>query len=149
MFGNGQTAFSSAADNSRPGPIPAPDSARGMTMSPVSDAKLTYGIWGIALGAGIAMTIGFGWGGWTTSGTTAKMAQEAVVANQASICVAQFMKSPNHATKVKEFQGTESYNRSDFIEKDGWDKMPGQDKADWGVSRACVAGIEALVKTGA
>jgi hypothetical protein len=118
-------------------------------MSLVTDAKLTYGIWGVALGAGIAMTIGFGWGGWTTSGTTAKMAQEAVVANQASICVAQFMKSPNHATKVKEFQGTESYNRSDFIEKDGWDRMPGQDKANWGVSSACVAGIEALIKTGA
>ena len=118
-------------------------------MSAVTDAKVTYGIWGMILGAGIAMTIGFGWGGWTTSGTTEKLAQQAVTANQASICVAQFMKSPNHATKVKELMGTESYNRSDIIERDGWDRMPGQDKANWGVSSACVAGIEALIKTGA
>ena len=118
-------------------------------MSAVTDAKVTYGIWGMVLGAGIAMTIGFGWGGWTTSGTTDKLAQQAVAANQASICVAQFMKSPNHATKVKELMGTESYNRSDIIERDGWDRMPGQDKANWGVSSACVAGIEALIKTGA
>jgi hypothetical protein len=118
-------------------------------MSLVTDAKVTYEGWGIVLGAGIAMTIGFGWGGWTTSGTTAKMTQEAVVANQASICVAQFMKSANHVTKVKEFNGTESYQRSDLIEKNGWDKMPGQDKASWGVSSACVTGIEALIKTGA
>ena len=118
-------------------------------MSAVTDAKVTYGIWGMVLGAGIAMTIGFGWGGWTTSGTTEKMTQEAVVASQVSICVAQFMKSPNHVTKVKEFTGTESYQRSDLIEKNGWDKMPGQDKASWGVSSACVEGIEALIKTGA
>jgi hypothetical protein len=120
-----------------------------MTMSPETDAKVTYGGWGFAVGAGVAMTIGFGWGGWTTSGTTAKMTQEAVVANQASICVAQFMKSANHAKKVKEFTGTETYQRSDLVEKNGWDKMPGQDTASWGVSSACVAGIEALIKTGA
>jgi hypothetical protein len=120
-----------------------------MTMSPETDAKVTYGFWGFAVGAGVAMTIGFGWGGWTTSSTTAKMTQEAVVASQTSICVAQFMKSPNHVAKVKEFTGTESYQRSDLIEKNGWDKMPGQDKANWGVSSACVTGIEALIKTGA
>ena len=31
-----------------------------------------------------------------------------------------------------------------FIEKGGWDKMPGQEKADYGVSRACVDGLELL-----
>ena len=118
-------------------------------MSPETDTKLTYGFWGFVAGAGVAMTIGFGWGGWTTSSTTAKLTQEAIVANQASICVAQFMASANHARKVKEFTGTESYQRSDLIEKNGWDRMPGQDKGSWGVSSACVTGIEALIKTGA
>jgi hypothetical protein len=41
-----------------------------MTMSPETDAKVRYGFWGFAVGAGVAMTIGFGWGGWTTSSTT-------------------------------------------------------------------------------
>jgi len=118
-------------------------------MTPETDAKVTYGFWGFAVGAGVAMTIGFGWGGWTTSGTTQKMNEEAVLTSRAAICVAQFMNSPNHKVKIKEFQGAESYQRSDFIEKGGWDKMPGQEKAAWGVSSACVAGLEALIKTGA
>ena len=118
-------------------------------MKPETDAKVTYGFWGFIVGAGIAMTIGFGWGGWTTSSTTQKMSDEAVLTSRAAICVAQFMNGPNHKMKIKEFQGTESYQRSDFIEKGGWDRMPGEEKAAWGVSSACVAGIEALIKTGA
>jgi hypothetical protein len=118
-------------------------------MTPEMDAKVTYGFWGFVFGAGIAITIGFVWGGWTTSGTTQKMNEEAVLTSRAAICVAQFMNGPNHQMKIKEFQGTESYQRSDFIEKGGWDKMPGQEKAAWGVSSACVAGLEARIKTGA
>ena len=118
-------------------------------MTPETDAKVTYGIWGLVFGAVIAMTIGFVWGGWTTSGTTQKMSEEAVLASRAAICVAQFMSAPNHKLKIKELQGAESYQRSDLIEKGGWDKMPGQEKAAWGVSGACVAGLESLIKTGA
>jgi hypothetical protein len=43
----------------------------------------------------------------------------------------------------------ESYSRAEIIEKGGWDKMPGQEKADWGVSTACVAGLETAIKPGA
>jgi hypothetical protein len=56
------------------------------------------------------------------------------------------MKDPNHAKKVKEFQAMETYNRSDLIETGGWDKMPGQDKATWGVASACAAGIDTALK---
>jgi len=118
-------------------------------MKPVTEAKVTYGFWGAVCGAVIAMVIGFNWGGWTTSGTTQKMNEDAVLASRAAICVAQFMNSPNHELQVKQFQGTDSYMRSDLIEKGGWDKMPGQEKAVYGVSSACVAGLEAVIKTGA
>ena len=53
-----------------------------------------------------------------------------VLASQAAICVAQFMKDPNHEAKLKEFEGMDSWKRSEFIEKGGWGKMPGQEKAD-------------------
>ena len=118
-------------------------------MSPETYAKVTGGVWGFVFGAGIAMTIGFVWGGWTTSSTTQKMSEEAVLTSRVAICVAQFMNAPNHKMKIKEFQGTESYQRSNLIEEGGWDKMPGQEKAAWGVSSACVSGLEARIKTGA
>jgi hypothetical protein len=118
-------------------------------MTPVTEAKVTYGFWGMVGGAGIAMIIGFNWGGWSTSSTTEKMNEEAVLASRVAICVAQFMNSPTHELQVKEFQATDTYKRSELIEKGGWDRMPGQEKAAYGVSSACVTGVEAVIKTGA
>jgi hypothetical protein len=113
-------------------------------MKPETAGKVKYGVWGLIVGAVIAMIIGFAWGGWTTSGTTKTMTEEAVLASQAAICVAQFMKEPNHKEKLKELGELSSYQRADFIEKGGWDKMPGQEKAGYLVSRACADGIELL-----
>jgi hypothetical protein len=108
--------------------------------------KIKYGVWSLIIGAVIAMIIGFGWGGWTTAATTQKISEEAVLASQAAICVAQFMKQPNHEEKLKELAEINEWKRAEFIEKEGWDKMPGQEKADYGVSRACADGIELLAK---
>ena len=115
-------------------------------MKPESAGKMKYGIWGLIVGAVIAMIIGFAWGGWTTSGTTETMTEQAVLASQAAICVAQFMQDPNHEENLKEFEKISSWERAKFIEKGGWDKMPGQKEADYGVARACADGIELLVK---
>ena len=120
-----------------------------MTITPEMELRIKSGLWGFVSGAGIAMIIGFVWGGWMTSSSTQKMSEDAVQANRVAICVAKFMGDPSHKAAIKEFQGMESYKRSDLIEKGGWDKMPGQEKAVWGVSSACVAGLEALIKTGA
>jgi len=108
--------------------------------------KIKYGIWSLILGAVVAMIIGFGWGGWSTAATTQKISEEAVMASQAAICVAQFIKQPNHEEKLKEIEKVSSWERAKFIEKGGWDKMPGQKDADYGVARACVDGLELLIK---
>ncbi len=40
-------------------------------------------------------------------------------------------------------------NKKNYVfEKGGWDKMPGQESASWGVAGACVVGLEAVVKAG-
>ena len=122
-------------------------------------AKIKYGIWGLVCGAVIAMIIGFAWGGWTTSGATQTMTKEAVLASQAAICVAQFMKEPNHEKKLKELgevstgglagaQGAEEQKGriAQVIKKGGWDQMPGQAKAGYAVARACADGLELLIK---
>ncbi len=115
-------------------------------MKQETEGKLKYGAGGLVVGAVIVMIIGFAWGGWTTSGTTKTMTQEAVLASQAAICVAQFMKQPNHKEKLKELGAIDSWKRAEFIEKGGWDKMPGQEKADDAVSRACADGLGLLIE---
>ena len=95
-------------------------------MKPETTAKVKLGvlciILGLICGAVIAMIIGFGPGGWTTKGTTEKITAEA------AICVAQFMKEPNHEEKLKELGEMSSFSsRFEFIEKGVWDIMPGQE----------------------
>jgi hypothetical protein len=115
-------------------------------MKPEMEVKMKFGIGGLICGAVVAMIIGFGWGGWVTAGTTQKISDTAVLASQAAICVAQYVKEPNSSEKMKEFETVDSYKRYEFIEKGGWDKMPGQEKASYGVANACVAGLEVLIK---
>ena len=114
-------------------------------MKPETAGKVKFGVWGLICGAVIAMIIGFAWGGWITGGTALKMIDEAVLASQAAICVAQFMKQPNAEEKLKELAAVDSWKRSEFIEKGGWDKMPGQEKASPYVAQACAKGLEVLI----
>jgi hypothetical protein len=115
-------------------------------MTPVTAGKVKYGVWGLFCGAVIAMIIGFVWGGWTTERTTRRMGEEAVLAAQAAICVAQFMKEPNHEEKLQELGKLIAYQRGPFIEKGGWNKMPGEEKAGPLVARACADGLDVLMK---
>lgn len=116
-------------------------------MKPENAGKIKFGVWGIIVGAVIVMISGFAWGGWTTSGTTQKMNEEAVLASQAEICVGQFMAQADHQEKLKELGAMESWKRAEYIEKGGWDKMPGQtEKPDYTVSRVCADGLGAFIK---
>ena len=110
------------------------------------EVKIKFGIGGLICGAIVAMIIGFAWGGWVTAGANQKMSGEAVLASQAAICVAQYVKEPNSQEKLKEYEAVDSYKRYEFIEKGGWDKMPGQKEASSGVAGACVAGLDVLIK---
>jgi hypothetical protein len=113
-------------------------------MKPETTGKIKYGGWGLACGAIIAMIIGFGWGGWSTAATTQKISEKAVLTSQAAICVGQFMKQPNYEETLKELGEVRSYQQANFIEKGGWDIMPGKEKADYGVSQSCADGIRLL-----
>jgi hypothetical protein len=115
-------------------------------MEPGTKSTIKTAIWGAVGGAIAAIIIGFALGGWTTSGTTQKMTDEALMASRAAICVAQFMKQPNHQERLDELKELASYKRNKFIQDGGWDKMPGQEDAVFDVSRACVDGLELLME---
>jgi hypothetical protein len=97
---------------------------------------------GAAAGAVVAMIVGFGWGGWTLGSTVEKLAKErsdtAVVGVLAPICVDQFRQAANasaNLTELNKFNFT--WDRETFIEKGGWATMPGGEKADPAVAKAC------------
>lgn len=110
-----------------------------------TSAKLKYGGWGTVIGAVVAVIIGFGWGGWVTASTSMERMDEAVLATQSAICVAQFMKAADHEAQLKAYKEVDSWKRSDFVEQGGWDKMPGEELARGYVSRACATGIQVLL----
>ena len=108
--------------------------------------KIKTVVWGMVGGAVVAMVIGFSWGGWSTAGATQKISENAVLTSEAAICAAQFMKDPNSNEQLKDFVKMEGYQRYEFIEKGGWDKMPGQKDAGTSVARACAEKLETLIK---
>src|SRR6267378_1450879 len=123
----------------------SPNFSEVLSMKPETAEKVKYGVWGLILGAVIAMTIGFQWGGWSTRGTSQEMTDAALLTTRAAICVAQFIKDPNYKARLKEMKALMSWQRTEFIEKGGWDKMPGEEKGSYIVSRACADGLEVLL----
>ena len=111
--------------------------------------KIKPALWG-AVGGAIALAIiGFAWGGWVTGGTAQKMAeklaQEAVVARLAPICVEQYNQETEKDQKLKELKESKFWERDDYVEKQGWATMPGEKEADSNVAGKCA---ELLVELG-
>ena len=114
-------------------------------MKTETELKLKYGIWGLIAGAVGAMIIGFNWGGWTTRGTSQQVTDAAVLTTRSAICVAQFVKGPNEKQRFKELKAVNTWERAAYIEKGGWDRMPGEEKAGDTVARACAEGLAVIV----
>ena len=88
-----------------------------------------------------ALIIGFGWGGWVTGGSARDMAvqsgKDAVVQRLAPICVYQFNQDPEKDQKLTELKDTSTWQRGDYVEKQGWATMPGEEKPDSKVADEC------------
>jgi hypothetical protein len=97
---------------------------------------------GAAVGAAVAMIVGFDWGGWMLGSSVEKVAKEraetAVVAVLAPICVEQFRQAADAPANLTELNKISyAWDRGTFIEKGGWATMPGSEKADSAVATAC------------
>ncbi len=101
----------------------------------------TSAFWvGVAVAA-LTMIIGFNWGGWVTGGTAQSVAQQsaedAVVKRLAPICVSQYKLTPGKDQKLAELQKVDGWQRGEYVEKQGWATMPGEEKPDRKVAEAC------------
>ena len=88
------------------------------------------------------MIVGFTWGGWVTGGTAKAaaetMAGDAVAKRLAPICVMRFKADPGKALKLKELTDASSYEKSEYVKKQGWATMPGEEAPDSKVADECV-----------
>ena len=111
--------------------------------------SLTRLLQGAAAGAGVAMIVGFGSGGWTFGSNVEKVANEragaATVAALAPICVDQFRAAVNASENLGALsKSSYSWDRDVFIEKGGWAIMPGSDMANPAVAKACAEALGTL-----
>ena len=101
----------------------------------------TAALWSWVAVAAVTMIVGFAWGGWVTGGTAQamgeKMALDAVVTRLGPMCVTQFQQAPGKEQKLKDLEKTDSWQRNEFIEKQGWATMPGEEKPDSKVAAEC------------
>ena len=89
----------------------------------------------------LTMIVGFGWGGWVTGGSAQKMAdtvaKDAVAQRLIPICVTQFNQDPGKDQKFAALKDTNSWQRNDYVQKQGWATMPGEAKPDSLVAEGC------------
>jgi len=101
----------------------------------------TVVFWSWVASVVLTMIIGFAWGGWVTGGTAQKMAEvmaeDAVVKRLAPMCVLQSKQDPQKDQKLKELKETSSWQRGDYVTKQGWATMPGEEKPDSKIADEC------------
>jgi hypothetical protein len=99
--------------------------------------------WGFVVGSIATMIVGFGWGGWTTSSTTDRIALErsttAVTAALVPVCLEKSKADPALAEKVGALKAlTSSYEQRDAVVKDGWATV-GAGEANREVAEGCAS----------
>ena len=108
-----------------------------------SEAKPTKTVlfWSCVASMVLTMIVGFSWGGWVTGGTARQtaetMAHEAVVTRLAPICVVQSGRDPAKAVKLVALKDESSWQRGEYVGKQGWATMPGEQEPDSRVAQAC------------
>jgi hypothetical protein len=99
------------------------------------------GAWGFVIGSILTMILGFGWGGWITSGSANRIALDrtntAVTAALVPVCLEKSKADPAARTKLGALRAlSSSYDQRDAVIKDGWASVGGGE-ANRDVAEAC------------
>ena len=97
--------------------------------------------WSCVVSIVATMIVGFTWGGWVTGGTARRMAEvrgeEAVVKRLAPICVVRFNQDPLKTQKLKDLRTTNTWEQVEYVQKQGWATMPGEQEPERRVAEEC------------
>jgi len=105
-------------------------------------SELKPGLWGAAGGAIVLAVLGFTGGGWMTTGTANKLADQradsAVVEVLTPICVESFQQDGNAIVNLAALKKISStWEQGNYLEKGGWATRPGALSPDYVLARAC------------
>ena len=93
------------------------------------------------VGAIVISIVGFSWWGWileSTANQKAKqMSEEAVIISLAKICVYQASQDPEKDLKLKELIKESSWARDDYVKKQGWSTIAGEEEPESRVTDKC------------
>ena len=103
-------------------------------------------LWGAVLGSILTMIIGFGFGGWTTSGTATRVAKQqadtAVTTALVPLCVAQSKADRAGVKKLGDLKAiSSSYAQQEFVTTTGWATVPGSETPNRDVAEACATAL--------
>jgi hypothetical protein len=105
-------------------------------------SELKPALWGAVGGAIVLATVGFTWGGWMTTSSADKLADQraesAVVAVLTPICVENFQHNGDAKANLAALKKiSSSWEQGNFVEKGGWATRPGAAGPDYTLARAC------------
>jgi pimeloyl-ACP methyl ester carboxylesterase len=97
--------------------------------------------WSCVASMVLTMIVGFSWGGWVTGGTARQTAEttatDAIVRRLAPICVVQSGRDMGKGPKLVALKDESSWQRGEYVGKQGWATMPGEQEPDRRVAEAC------------
>ncbi len=105
------------------------------------------GVYGAGIGAVAAIILGFSWGGWVTGGSASEMAdniaRDQVLTALVPVCIAMSETDPERVAKLAALDAASAFKRRDAIADAGWATVPGMDKPDRDLAKACEEALKA------
>lgn len=99
------------------------------------------GIWGAVIGGIATMIVGFSYIGWSTAGTTERIASErasaAVVTAMVPFCMVKAAQDADATKLAKLKTESSSYSRSDIVRSAGWATLGAGTAPDYALAQAC------------
>ena len=105
--------------------------------------SITRLLQGAFIGFAATAIIGFTWGGWMLEKTAKEMAESAVVAVLAPICVDKFQNAVDAKVNLIELTKVSSWQQGSFVQRGGWATLPGS-PANSAVAQACASLLTSL-----
>ncbi len=106
---------------------------------------LKPGVYGAAIGAVALAVLGFSWGGWQTAGGAATRAQTAshdsVIAAMVPVCLDLAQSDPERSAKMETIRAASTYKQKDAVMSAGWATVPGAEKPDADIAKACLSAL--------